>query len=218
MLVYRLQVTQFAAGNDNISEHCTILQDDTFEVPSDNKHGLQRKALERVLNEDYREMFATPKWTNEDVRVGESIENSELYMAETGKDADGYPVGRMMHMTAYSMPNEVFTHLVLYQVNETATVTFQSTVRNMNVDKDWFIAEIVTIDGNETQAVVEETIQATNIRAAKLRLNGTVEGYGESSWADMPFNGGIYKNHDSDGTILVLRAASETEAAELGNG
>ena len=213
-MLYRLTVTQFAAGNDNIAESCTIMQDDVFEHNSDLKHGLQRKAIESVLRESLRAEFSIPKWTNEDIRLGELIQNSELYMVETGKDADDYPVGRMMHMTAFNMADESCRHLALYRVNDTATVTVEGTARNINADKDWFIVEINDMQAGELNASREDTLQAANLRAAKLRVNGTAEEY-DGKWGDMPFNGGIYKDSTSQSSILVLRPATAEEAAEL---
>ena len=59
----------YTDNDDANVEYCRIVQDDVFEHGSDLKHGLQRKAITAILNEDYRDAFQAAKWANEDVTV-----------------------------------------------------------------------------------------------------------------------------------------------------
>ena len=190
MLRYRLQVTQFDAASNNVD----VVQNDVFEVPSDNKHGLQRKAVDRVLAEGLRAEFQSPKWTNEDVTIGEDSLT-------------------MMHMTAFHADHT--KHLKLHQVDDDTEVTFHSTVRQVNSNKCWFVVEIQNrVDGKLTEDF-QEALQAANVTAAKLRIKDNYDGF-DGQYTSMPFDNGIYRNHSDNASILVLRPASDEEAAELG--
>ncbi len=195
MLRYRLQVTNFAAYTDNDGsnvEFSRIIQDDVFEVPSDNKHGLQRKAIDKVLVEDYREAFDAAKWTNETITIGEKTIS-------------------MMHKTVFHVDHT--SQLTLRQVDDDTEVTFHSTVRQVNSNKCWFVVEIQNVVDGELTADYQESLQAANVTAAKLRIN--YEGF-DGQYTSMPFDNGIYRNHSDNDSILVLRPASDEEADELG--
>ena len=196
MLRYRLQVTRFDAANNS----CDVIQNSVFEVPSDNKHGLQRKAIDKVLASDNREAFKPdfgkpPKWTNEDVII------------------DGNTI-RMMHMTRF-YADDVYM-LKLHQVDDDTEVTFVSKVRQVNSNKDWFIVEVQDVQAGELTAEMKESLQAANVTAAKLRIKDNYPDFA-GTYTSMPFNQGIYRNHSENTSILVLRQATDEEAAELGN-
>ena len=191
MLRYRLQVTRFDAANNS----CDVIQNHVFEVPSNNKHGLQRKALDLVLAEGLRADFQSPKWTNEDI----TVDDETL---------------RMMHMTAFHADHR--NQLTLQQVDDDTEVTFVSKVRQVNSNKDWFIVEVQDVQTGELTADVKESLQAANVTAAKLRIKDNYSEF-DGKYGAMPFNQGIYRNHSENTSILVLRQATDEEAAELGN-
>ena len=196
MLRYRLQVTRFDAASNNVD----VVQNDVFEVPSDNKHGLQRKAIDRVLAEGLRAEFQSPKWTNEDVTIGDDSLT-------------------MMHMTAFHADHT--KQLKLHQVGDDTEVTFHSTVRQVNSNKAWFIVEIQNVEDGKLTADFQEALQAANLTAAKLRIKDRYSDF-DGQYISMPFDNGIYRNHASEQdsvvntSILVLRPASDEEADELG--
>ena len=195
MLRYRLQVTQIDSASNNVD----VVQNDVFEVPSNNKHGLQRKAIDKVLAEDYREAFNAAKWTNEDISIGEETV-------------------RMMHMTSFHADHTSL--LTLQQVDDDTEVTYHSKVRQVNGNKDWFIVEIQNVVDGELTADFQEALQAANITAAKLRIKDRYSDF-DGQYTAMPFDAGIYRNHFEDritksSAILVLRPASDEEADELG--
>ena len=185
---FSLTVTQFDGSSSE------VIQSDVFEHGSAIKHGLQRKAETVILAEDHRPAFASAKWTNEDIELDDETV-------------------RMMHKSVFTA--EYTQHLVLRQVSDDTPVTVETAVRNVNADKDYFIAETQQVENGAMTAEHVSTIQAANLRAAQLRLNGAADEY-DGKWGDMPFDGGKYKNHASNGSIFVLRPATAEEAAELG--
>ena len=188
---FSLTVTQYAVDGSSVD----IIQDDVFEHGSTIKHGLQRKAETVILAEAHRPAFANAKWTNEDVNIDDETV-------------------RMMHKSVFTAAATM--QLVLRQVSDDAEVTVESTVRNVNADKDYYIAEVQTIDNGAMTAEHVSTIQAANLRAAKLRLNGEVDEF-DGQWGNMPFDAGIYKSHSENSSIFVLRPATAEESAELGD-
>ena len=195
MSKYRLQVTSHASNDDADTSYCRIVQDDVFEHGSDLKHGLQRKASTAILNEDYRDAFNAAKWTNEDVTIGDNTIT-------------------MMHKAVFEVDNTM--QLTLQQVDDETEVTVEGTTRQVNTEKNAFALEFQSQDDGELNVDSSDVVYAANLIAAKLQVNGkhAESGY-NSSWSKMPY-GGIYKNHDDNGSILVLRPISAEEAAELG--
>ena len=126
-----------------------VIQNDVFEVPSNNKHGLQRKAIDKVLASDNREVFHAAKWTNEDVTIGDNTIT-------------------MMHKSVFAVDSTM--QLTLQQVDGETEVTFVSKVRQVNSDKAWFIVEVQDVQAGELTADVKESLQAANVTAAKLRI------------------------------------------------
>ena len=183
---FRLTVTRFDADSSE------IIQNDVFEHGSAIKHGLQRKAMETILNEDHREAFASAKWTNEDVEL------------------DGETV-RMMHKTVFDA--EHTTQLVLRPAADDAEVTVETTTRKSTGEKHPFAVEVQEQDSGQLNVVSRKIIHAANETAAKLQLNGDYEAY-EGKWSKMPY-GGIYRTNTETGQIVVLRPLSAEEAAEL---
>ena len=184
---FSLTVTQF--DNDGTD----ILQNDVFDHGSEVKHGLQRKAMDVVLHEDYREAFASAKWTNEDVEL------------------DGETV-RMMHKTVFHV--DYRRQLTLQRVGDDAEVTVETTTRKSTGEKNPFAVEIQEQADGQLNVVDSKVIYAANETAAKLQLNGDYEAY-EGKWSKMPY-GGIYRTNPETGQIVVLRPLSAEEAAELG--
>ena len=195
MSKYRLQVTDYAANDDADSSYCRIVQDDVFEHGSDLKHGLQLKAITAILNEEYRNAFSSAKWTNEDI----TVDDVTLMM---------------MHKTVFAVDNTM--QLTLQQVDDDTEVTVESTARQVNTEKNAFALEFQSQANGELNVDSSDVVYAANLIAAKLQVNGkhTEAGY-NGSWSKMPY-GGIYRNHDDNGSILVLRPINAEEAAELG--
>ena len=186
---FSLTVTQFAVDGSSVEN----IQADVFEHSSAIKHGLQRKAMDVVLNEDYREAFASAKWTNEDVEI------------------DGETV-RMMHKSVFTAESTM--QLVLRQVSDDAEVTVETTTRKSAGEKHPFAVEVQEQADGQLNVVDRKIIHAANETAAKLQLNGDYEAY-EGKWSKMPY-GGIYRTNSETGQIVVLRPLSAEEAAELG--
>ena len=101
-------------------------------------------------------------------------------------------------------------------MDDDTEVTVEGTARQVNTEKNAFALEVQSQANGELNVDSSNVIYAANLIAAKLQVNGkhTEAGYG-GSWSKMPY-GGIYRNHEDNGSILVLRPISAEEAAELG--